>query len=278
MATPEDLRVIFDSFCSFGSSRNLASSHNSLSDLSSQSTLDGARFAKFARDTKLIDGKRITATDIDIIFNKVKAKGSRRIDWVEFQNALKLMAEKRYPSKAEDERFNSIILDICKTKGPSSTGTTSKTDGVYGKLTNSKGYTGSQKLRFDDLETSQVQHFTTSDSKPSTSRGQKRDQASIVTASSEKLDLVAHAPKKADQSRTGSKNNLSSKPSTSHGSNSSVFDRLTNTSGYTGTHKGRFNADGTGRGLAGRDSIPLGRNAGTYRGGDVKDLSQILRN
>jgi hypothetical protein len=35
-----------------------------------------------------------------------------------------------------------------------------------------------------------------------------------------------------------------------------VTDRLTDTSKYTGTHKERFNADGTGRGLDGRDSKP----------------------
>lgn len=37
-----------------------------------------------------------------------------------------------------------------------------------------------------------------------------------------------------------------------------IFSRLTDTSGYTGAHKARFNADGTGRGLAGRDSVTKG--------------------
>ncbi|ORY23477.1 hypothetical protein BCR33DRAFT_796483 [Rhizoclosmatium globosum] len=49
--------------------------------------------------------------------------------------------------------------------------------------------------------------------------------------------------------------------------------------GSTSSSKGseRFNADGTGRGLAGRDAPSLGGGVPTYRGGDVKDLSQILR-
>ncbi|KAJ3124115.1 hypothetical protein HK098_001384 [Nowakowskiella sp. JEL0407] len=273
MATIEDLHTVYESFCSFGSSRNLSSS---ITDLSGNPTMDGAKFAKFARDTKLIDGKRIVSTDIDIIFNKVKSKGARRIDWDEFQNGLKLIAEKRYPGKPEGERFNSILFDVCKTKGPSSSGTTMKTDGVYGKLTDTKSYTGAQKLRFDDLETSQVQQFTsnTTAAKPST-RGQKREQASIVTASSETLDLIAHSQKKQDVNlsnsslnKAGSSSNSSlnktGKPTTGTKS-TAVFDRLTSTSGYTGTHKQRFNADGTGRGLAGRDSVPLGRNPGTYR-------------
>jgi hypothetical protein len=32
----------------------------------------------------------------------------------------------------------------------------------------------------------------------------------------------------------------------------SIFDKLTDTSLYTGAHKARFNADGKGKGLAGR--------------------------
>ncbi len=58
-----------------------------------------------------------------------------------------------------------------------------------------------------------------------------------------------------------------------------IFDRLTDPSKYTGTHKQRFNADGTGRGLAGRDPISKGTGSiTTYHGGDVKSLAQILRN
>ena len=47
----------------------------------------------------------------------------------------------------------------------------------------------------------------------------------------------------------------------------SIFDRLTDTSLYTGAHKHRFDADGRGRGIAGRTD-------GT---GGIKDLSQITR-
>ena len=68
------------------------------------------------------------------------------------------------------------------------------------------------------------------------------------------------------------------------------------TQAYTGTHKHRFDATGMladlmyfphsllfsigkGRGLAGRDSVALGQGTvNTYRGGNVTNLSQILRN
>ena len=35
--------------------------------------MDGSKLAKLTRDTKLLD-KKLTPTDVDIIFSKVKAK------------------------------------------------------------------------------------------------------------------------------------------------------------------------------------------------------------
>jgi len=127
----------------------------------------------------------------------------------------------------------------------------------------------------------------------------KRGQAAIVTASSERLDLKSQQVKRVDaHSSTGSLNKgpsrstgslngsnasinkptTAKKPTTSNfaasgktGGSGSVFDRLTNVNGYTGSHKERFNADGTGRGLQGRDT-------GVSKGqGTTKDLSQLLR-
>ena len=63
-----------------------------------------------------------------------------------------------------------------------------------------------------------------------------------------------------------------------HLGSNDVFDRLTSVNTYTGTHKHRFNSDGTGKGLDGRDSVAKALSPyAKYRGGDVKDLSQILR-
>ncbi|KAG2448825.1 hypothetical protein HYH02_006176 [Chlamydomonas schloesseri] len=59
---------------------------------------------------------------------------------------------------------------------------------------------------------------------------------------------------------------------------SSIFDKLTDSSLYTGAHKHRFDANGNGRGLAGRDRVAKGHGliAGAP-GGNVADLSQITR-
>ena len=42
--------------------------------------IDGKTFAKFAKDCKVIN-KACTATDIDLIFAKVKAKDARKINF-----------------------------------------------------------------------------------------------------------------------------------------------------------------------------------------------------
>jgi p25-alpha len=49
--------------------------------------MDGKTFAKLAKDCKIID-KKLTATDIDLIFAKAKKKTERKINFEEFQKAL----------------------------------------------------------------------------------------------------------------------------------------------------------------------------------------------
>jgi len=55
------MEEVFKSYCAFGG------------DKSSAPAMDGAKLAKLCRDMKLLD-KNLTATDVDIIFAKVKAK------------------------------------------------------------------------------------------------------------------------------------------------------------------------------------------------------------
>ena len=57
------------------------------------------------------------------------------------------------------------------------------------------------------------------------------------------------------------------------GGGPSIFDKLTDSSQYTGAHRARFDMAGNGRGMAGRDAA-----SGTeYGGGRVTSLSQITR-
>ena len=73
---------------------------------------------------------------------------------------------------------------------------------------------------------------------------------------------------------------VKSSPKKSPTSSPSIFDKLTDTSLYTGTHQHRFTSDGQGRGLEGRDSPAKGHGLSptkrTLTGAQV-DLSSILR-
>jgi len=83
--------------------------------------MDGKTFAKMAKDTKILD-KALTATDIDLIFAKVKDKAARKITYSQFQRAIEECAAKK---KITFEQLEEKILAV---GGPVFTGT--KTDKV----------------------------------------------------------------------------------------------------------------------------------------------------
>ena len=56
--------------------------------------MDGKVFAKVAKDCKILD-KKLTTTDVDIIFAKVKDKSGRKITLAQFKEAIKLFADKK---------------------------------------------------------------------------------------------------------------------------------------------------------------------------------------
>lgn len=83
--------------------------------------MDGKTFAKVAKDCKLLD-KGLTATDIDLIFAKVKDKAERKISYAQFENALKLCAEKKKNS------VDDVKAAVMAAGGPKFAGT--KADAV----------------------------------------------------------------------------------------------------------------------------------------------------
>ena len=54
-------------------------------------TMEGKQFVKLFKDTGLLDTK-VTTTDIDLIFAKIKTKAARRITFTEFLNGVDLVA------------------------------------------------------------------------------------------------------------------------------------------------------------------------------------------
>ena len=133
------LEEVFKSFCAFGAGKD-----------GGVAMMDNGKFAKLARDLKLLD-KKLTATDVDIIFNRteVKPKTARKITFQQFKVAVKLMAEKKYPGEADGPE--KLENKITSSKGPKTAGTTKAVKGgAVDRLTDTSKYTGSHKERFDE--------------------------------------------------------------------------------------------------------------------------------
>jgi len=128
---------VFKSFCVFGGGAK-----------DGVSMMDNSKFAKLARDLKLLD-KKLTATDIDIIFNRteVKAKTERKITFKQFKVAVKLMAEKKFPNNEEGVKKLEELIAAGK---PNSNSTKALKTGAVDRLTDTSKYTGAHKERFDE--------------------------------------------------------------------------------------------------------------------------------
>jgi hypothetical protein len=131
------MEEVFKSFCAFGAGKE------------GTALMDNSKFAKLARDLKLLDMK-LTATDIDIIFNRteVKPKSERKITYQHFKSAVKLMAEKKYPGDADGVKKLEAKIAAGKPKVKNTTKAVKA--GAVDRLTDTTKYTGSHKERFDD--------------------------------------------------------------------------------------------------------------------------------
>jgi len=78
--------------------------------------MDGRQFAKLSKDCTLLD-KKLTSTDIDLIFAKVKDKAARKITFAQFQQAVEQIANKKGVAKED------VVRQIEKTGGPHFHGT-----------------------------------------------------------------------------------------------------------------------------------------------------------
>lgn len=83
--------------------------------------MDSRTFAKLCKETGLLD-KKMTVTDCDLIFTKVKAKGAKRLGFSEFEEAIKEVAKRKGVSVEE------VVAKVSASEGPTFTGT--KTEDV----------------------------------------------------------------------------------------------------------------------------------------------------
>ncbi|XP_037607207.1 tubulin polymerization-promoting protein family member 3 [Sebastes umbrosus] len=112
--------------------------------------LNGKNWAKLCKDCKIIDGKGVTGTDVDIVFSKVKQKTSRVITYEEFQRALEDLAPKRFKGQSKEEALESIFK-LVEGREPTNAGVTKVAKAAaLDRLTDASRYTGSHKGRFDE--------------------------------------------------------------------------------------------------------------------------------
>ncbi|XP_028647007.2 tubulin polymerization-promoting protein family member 3-like [Erpetoichthys calabaricus] len=112
--------------------------------------MTGKNFVKLCKDCRVIDGKGVTSTDVDIIFTKVKSKSARVITYEQFKQALKELASKRFKGKPEEEALQEVYKLIAG-KEPANIGVTKPAKaGAVDRLTDTAKYTGSHKERFNE--------------------------------------------------------------------------------------------------------------------------------
>ncbi|GIL81626.1 hypothetical protein Vretifemale_10646, partial [Volvox reticuliferus] len=86
------LKQAFIAFASYGKGQEI------------RQDMDNKNFSKCIKDSKIMDAKCITSTEVDITFMKVKAKTDRTINFAQFCAALDHFAQKKGVSRAELEQ------------------------------------------------------------------------------------------------------------------------------------------------------------------------------
>ncbi|XP_057704876.1 tubulin polymerization-promoting protein family member 3-like [Corythoichthys intestinalis] len=117
--------------------------------MASGKEMNGKNWAKLCKDCKIIDGKNVSGTDVDIVFSKVKQRTARVITFDEFLQALHELAPKRFKGKSREDAI-AAIYKLTEAGEPSKSGVTkSVRSGAVDRLTDTSLYTGSHKERFD---------------------------------------------------------------------------------------------------------------------------------
>eukprot|EP00741_Cyanophora_paradoxa_P003718 tig00000093_g3614.t1 len=108
-------------------------------------TMDNARFAKFCKDIKIVD-TRYTSTSVDLVFNRCKTKGERRLTFDQFKRALSEIANEKYAGDLS--KVHALVRGgSATTNGSTPTATRGN---IFDRLTDHTKYTGVYKQRFDE--------------------------------------------------------------------------------------------------------------------------------
>jgi hypothetical protein len=292
----DDLVVVFEEFANFG--RRLTSSSGGAS------MMDGRGLQKLCRDCSLMSPPRLTSTEVDLIFTKVKPRHEAKIDFIGFVECTRLFAEKLgVPQVQVVEKIIACEGPTLNSSPPSSSSSNTHSRGAAAgsgsRASTSSSTTQQQKQRREynqeeldsSGEMSEEELWYMVRNPRATSEMDKFYYVNRLTneTSWEKPTATAHSgfasssraaaggsswpPSRARETPRSPPSGESQERSP-HSSSSkqyqSIYDKLTDTSLYTGTHKHRFDEQGHGRGLAGRESIKKGAGYATQGAPNVQ--------
>lgn len=132
-----------------------------------QAGLTNSKYAKLCRECNIVNGKHLTMQDADVAYTSVKEKGRSSINFMQFKQALRILAQRIVDDEEDDteedaERtYELLIRKVEQSSGPALTADTSgspppvagediKRGSVYEKLVDHKAYVGAHRYRFDD--------------------------------------------------------------------------------------------------------------------------------
>lgn len=86
--------------------------------------IDNSQFIHLLKDCGLINKKKFTTTDADLLWTATITKGSRRMDYPQFVTAVKGIAAKLHKGMDDKEGFAAVESKIIETGGPKAHGAT----------------------------------------------------------------------------------------------------------------------------------------------------------
>nr|XP_056720366.1 tubulin polymerization-promoting protein family member 2-like [Euleptes europaea] len=66
-------------------------------------------FSKMCQECGVMDGTTVNSDDVKIAFNKVRAKGARTINYIEFLQAMKVLCGKRFSKKSPEDALQATF-------------------------------------------------------------------------------------------------------------------------------------------------------------------------
>ncbi|KAJ8611558.1 hypothetical protein CTAYLR_010178 [Chrysophaeum taylorii] len=254
------VRERFEAYCMFGNTVGTGG-------------LSSKNFAKLAKESELLDTHRLTSTNLDLIWTRHAARGAKKLTWVQFLSALEECAAFK---GIEVEDVHALVANArgprLNASGPSPV-----------RFHDDKSlYTGTHKAAaIDRVGLEGHLDRTDADAKKRYAREKvpvaENYYGRAAYETPEKRDnyyelltryLMRHNPSKAANvgillaRYVGREDELFAKIEAKYGepvldraprAHHTIYDRLTDTSLYTGAHRQRFDDLGRGRGLKGRD-------------------------